>query len=202
MYLDFGRTRGLALQNPIPDVSPQTQTTNSPQKKLSTINSFHHFPKSKHLNRFVTFMCEFNPKYARMGTFFISHTRICYLYPHREMFMRSALLQKVVLFLVLFGFVPLGAQEDTLKAVSPFETVALAWNEAHNNWHYTDLKQWYADKVFFYGKFKSPAECVSEKTRNVSPTKAFFQKITSPVVTGNIGKGLIRCDFTIERMNC
>lgn len=113
--------------------------------------------------------------------------------------MRSALLQKVVLYVLLFVGSLSGAQVDTSAAAGPFETVALAWNEAHNNWHYTDLKQWYADKVFFYGKFKSPAECVSEKTRNVSPTKAFFQKITSPVVTGNIGKGLMRCDFTIER---
>ncbi|MCC6372392.1 MAG: hypothetical protein IT236_15415 [Bacteroidia bacterium] len=103
------------------------------------------------------------------------------------------------IYLLLFAGSYFSAKANYTKDKdAEYTAIVKAWNDAHNNWHFNDLKKLYAERVLFYCNTVSRDECIGYKTSLATPTKIFIQKIVSEVSSTDFGKGVIKCEFTKE----
>ncbi|MBL7901006.1 MAG: hypothetical protein JNK73_03350 [Bacteroidia bacterium] len=98
----------------------------------------------------------------------------------------------------LFCCTSLNSIYSKIESPTKYIYVVNAWNKAHNNWHFEALNNLYTKEVWYYCEKLPKAACIRLKTKIVSPSKVFTQKIVSEIKVSEFASGYFKCSFTKE----
>ncbi|WP_317897760.1 hypothetical protein [Aurantibacillus circumpalustris] len=100
------------------------------------------------------------------------------------------------MFLLFVSFNKKAHAEFSSQSNPDYSKIVTEWNNAHNNHEIDNLKNLFADRVYFYTEICSKFRCIIKKKNWLRNKKSFQQEIISPITAFDFGNQFIKCEFS------